>query len=70
MIFKYRHINNNSKTLLIIFQSGGRLPIEALDGALDGTMSQEEIAMYHKKYNWFKLTRNKGVDFLFIEDHF
>lgn len=70
MIFKYKHIKNNSKTLLIMFQSAGRLPIEALDGVLDNTISQEEIANYHSKYTWFKLTKNNKVDFLFIEDHF
>jgi hypothetical protein len=70
MIFKYKHIINNSNTLLIIFQSGGRLPIEALDGVLNNTISQEKIAEYHSKYNWFKLTKNKKIDFLFLEDHF
>ena len=70
MIFKYKHINNNSNVLLIVFQSGGRLPIEALNGVLNNTISQEEISEYHSKYNWFKLTKNKKVDFLFIEDHF
>lgn len=63
---------NNSKTLLIAFQSAGRLDQKDMPNILSGKISQEEVANKHKLLNWKKINSNfpdDAMDILFITDH-
>lgn len=69
-MINYELVCNNSKQLIILFQSAGRIPKEVLDKLLIGEVSTSEINNYHKKYNWFDFTQNEEYDYLFIEDFY
>lgn len=69
-MIKGKLINNNSRKLTIIFQSAGRIPEDILDKILLKQISREEVASYHQRYNWGKITTSKDTDYLFLEDYF
>ena len=63
-------VSNNSKMLIIIFQSAGRITDEMFEGIKDGRISENEIEEAHKKYTWYKFSEKNYADYLFIEDYF
>lgn len=67
---RYKHINNGSKNLIIIFQSAGRLPIDILDKILNQSISEKEVLEYHQKYNWLNISSKMKCDFLYLEDYY
>jgi hypothetical protein len=69
-MIKGKWVNNKSDKLVIVFQSAGRIPDEIMDKILLNQISREEVAPYHQKYNWYKVTAYKNVDYLFLEDYF
>jgi hypothetical protein len=69
-LIKGKVIKNGTKRLVIVFQSAGRIPDEILDKILLNQITHEEVAPYHQKYNWWKLSSDKSADYLFVEDYF
>lgn len=69
MIGKY--INNNSKEIIIIFQSAGRIPIGDLKKILTNEVTEETIRNHHKRHTWVKFANNNPqFDYIFVEDYY
>lgn len=69
-MIKGKLINNNSKTLTIVFQSAGRISSELFDRIYKKENVKEEVENAHKKYTWFKFSNASYSDFYFIEDYY
>ena len=66
-----KYVDNGSDKLIIVFQSAGRVPQEAISSYLNNDITDEEIRRYHEKYNWFNWTKKiEEADFYYIEDHY
>ncbi len=66
-----KYIDNGSDKLIIVFQSAGRVPQEAITSYLNQEITDDEIGHYHEKYNWFNWTKKiEEADFYYIEDHY
>lgn len=63
-------VKNNSNKLVIVFQSRGQIPDNIMDDILVNRINKDEIAKYHKKYNWYTISEDSDADYLFIEDFF
>lgn len=66
-----KFVDNNAQNLIIVFQSAGRVPGEAIKAYLERKISDQQIAGYHSKYNWFNLSKKEQrADYYYIEDHY
>lgn len=66
-----KYVDNGSDKLIIVFQSAGRVPQEAIISYLNKEVTDEDIGRYHEKYNWFNWTKKiEEADFYYIEDHY
>ena len=64
-----KYVDNDSDKLIIVFQSAGRVPQEAIISYLNKEVTDEDIGRYHEKYNWFNWTKKiEEADFYYIED--
>lgn len=66
-----KFVNNNAKNLIIVFQSAGRVPANAIKAYLKNEISDQDIEDLHSKYNYFGLSKKElKADYYFIKDHY
>ena len=65
-----KYVDNGSDKLIIVFQSAGRVPQEAIISYLNKEVTDEDIGRYHEKYNWFNWTKKiEEADFYYILEY-
>lgn len=67
----YEWVNNGSRSLIILFQSAGRITPPDLQRILDGTIGEAELEALHGQFTWKKFSLSyPSADYLFIKDYF